>query len=182
VRESTAELSPMMRQYGEMKRRYPDYLLLFRLGDFYELFFDDAHTASRLLQLTLTSRQKGEGAIPMAGIPHHAADGYIARLIRAGQKVAVCEQLEEPAKGRKIVRRDVVRVITPGTITDTQFLDGARNNFLLAAHATASAAGVALVDISTGDFWVGEEPGAGEALLEAALLRRPAEILLAHSA
>ncbi len=172
----------MMRQYGEMKRRFPDYLLLFRLGDFYELFFDDAHTASRLLQLTLTSRQKGEGAIPMAGIPHHAADGYIARLIRAGQKVAVCEQLEEPAKGRKIVRRDVVRVITPGTVTDTQFLDGARNNFLLVAHATAGATGVALVDISTGDFWAGEEPGAGEALLEAALLRRPAEILVAQSA
>ncbi|HXA98588.1 MAG TPA: DNA mismatch repair protein MutS, partial [Candidatus Dormibacteraeota bacterium] len=186
MRESTAELSPMMRQYGEMKRRYPDYLLLFRLGDFYELFFDDAHTASRLLQLTLTSRQKGEGAIPMAGIPHHAADGYIARLIRAGQKVAVCEQLEEPAKGRKIVRRDVVRVITPGTITDTQFLDGARNNFLLAAHATSGAVGgavgVALIDVSTGDFWVGEEPGTGEALLETALLRRPAEILVAQSA
>jgi DNA mismatch repair protein MutS len=182
VRETSAELTPMMRQYGELKRRFPDYLLLFRLGDFYELFFDDAHTASRLLQLTLTSRQKGEGAIPMAGIPHHAADGYIARLIRAGQKVAVCEQLEEPAKGRKIVRRDVVRVITPGTVTDTQFLDGAHNNFLLVAHATAAATGVALVDISTGDFWVGEEPGAGEALLEAALLRRPAEILLAQSA
>jgi DNA mismatch repair protein MutS len=172
----------MMRQYGELKRRFPDYLLLFRLGDFYELFNDDAHVASRLLQITLTSRQKGEGAIPMAGIPHHAADGYIARLIRAGQKVAVCEQLEEPAKGRKIVRRDVVRVITPGTITDTQFLDGARNNFLLAAHATSSAVGVALVDVSTGDFWVGEEPGAGDALLETALLRRPAEILIAQSA
>src|SRR6185503_17506515 len=172
----------LMRQYGELKRRFPDYLLLFRLGDFYELFFQDAQTASRLLPLTLTSRQKGEGAIPMAGIPHHAADGYIARLIRAGQKVAVCEQLEEPAKGRKIVRRDVVRVITPGTITDTQFLDGARNNFLLAAHATASAVGVALVDVSTGDFWVGEEAGAGEALLEVALLRRPAELLLAQSA
>ena len=169
----------MMRQYGELKRRFPDYLLLFRLGDFYELFFQDAQTAARLLQLTLTSRQRG---VPMAGIPHHAADGYIARLIRAGQKVAVCEQLEEPAKGRKIVRRDVVRVITPGTITDTQFLDGARNNFLLAAHATASAVGVALVDVSTGDFWVGEEPGAGEGLLEAALLRRPAELLLAQSA
>ncbi|HEX9749548.1 MAG TPA: DNA mismatch repair protein MutS [Methylomirabilota bacterium] len=172
----------MMRQYGELKRRFPDYLLLFRLGDFYELFFQDAQTASRLLQLTLTSRQKGEGAIPMAGIPHHAADGYIARLIRAGQKVAVCEQLEEPGGTRKILRREVVRVITPGTITDTQFLDGARNNFLLAAHATASAVGVTLVDVSTGDFWVGEEPGGGEGLLEAALLRRPAELLLAQSA
>jgi DNA mismatch repair protein MutS len=173
----------MMRQYRELKRRYPDYLLLFRLGDFYELFFDDAHVAARLLQITLTSRQKGEGAIAMAGIPHHAADGYIARLIRAGQKVAVCEQMEAPAKGRKLVRREIVRVITPGTITDTQFLDGAANNFLLALHGAAGALGVALVDVSTGEFWVGEAPdGAHGALLEAALLRRPAEILLAANA
>jgi len=173
----------MMRQYRELKRRYPDYLLLFRLGDFYEMFFDDAHVAARLLQLTLTSRQKGEGAIPMAGIPHHAADGYIAKLIRAGRKVAVCEQMETPVKGKKLVRREVVRVITPGTITDTQFLDGASNNFLLAVHAAKGALGAALVDVSTGDFWVGEEPGehAGQ-LLEAALLRRPAEILLAQNA
>ena len=172
----------MMRQYRELKRRYPDYLLLFRLGDFYELFFEDAHTASRLLGLTLTSRQKGEGAIPMAGIPHHAADGYIARLIRAGQKVAVCEQMEAPAKGKKLVRREVVRVITPGTITDTAFLDGAANNFLLALHRTAAALGAALVDVSTGDFWTGEQGGLGEALLEAGLLRRPAEILISRDA
>jgi DNA mismatch repair protein MutS len=173
----------MMRQYRELKRRYPDYLLLFRLGDFYELFFDDAHVASRLLQITLTSRQKGEGAIPMAGIPHHAADGYVARLIRAGRKVAVCEQMEAPAKGRKLVRREVVRVITPGTITDTRLLESAANNFLLAVHRVSGALGVALVDISTGDFWVGEAPGDGvEPLLEAALLRRPAEILVAHHA
>src|SRR6185295_9080769 len=182
VRESPAELTPMMRQYGELKRRYPDYLLLFRLGDFYELFFEDAHAASRLLQLTLTSRQKGEGAIPMAGIPHHAADGYITRLIRAGQKVAVCEQMEAPAKGKKLVRREVVRVVTPGTITDTQFLDGAANNFLLALHRAPGALGAALVDVSTGDFWVGEQDGAGAALLEAALLRRPAELLVARDA
>jgi DNA mismatch repair protein MutS len=170
----------MMQQYRELKRRYPDYLLLFRLGDFYELFFEDADVGARLLQITLTSRQKGEGAIPMAGIPHHAADGYIARLIRAGRKVAVCEQMEAPVKGRKLVRREVVRVITPGTITDTQFLDGAANNFLLAAHRAASVLGVALVDVSTGEFWVGEAPSdSAEALLEAALLRQPAEILLA---
>jgi DNA mismatch repair protein MutS len=176
----------MMQQYRELKRRYPDYLLLFRLGDFYELFFDDAHTASRLLQIMLTSRQKGEGAIPMAGIPHHSAGGYIARLIRAGQKVAVCEQMEAPVKGRKLVRREVVRVITPGTITDTEFLDGAANNFLLALHripgAGGGALGAALVDVSTGDFWVGEEAGGGEGLFEAALLRRPAEILIAQTA
>src|SRR5262245_59887455 len=135
----------MMRQYREVKRRYPEYLLLFRLGDFYELFFEDAHLASRLLQITFTSRQKGEGAIPMAGIPHHSAHGYIARLIRPGQKVAVCEQMEAPARGRKLVRREVVRVITPGTITDTEFLDGAANNYLLATHRTPGALGVALV-------------------------------------
>ncbi len=180
--ELTPELSPMMQQYRELKRRYPEFLLLFRLGDFYELFFEDAHTASRLLSLTLTSRQKGEGAIPMAGIPHHAADGYIARLIRAGQKVAVCEQMEAPGKGKKLVRREVVRVITPGTITDTQFLDGGANNYLLALCRAPGALGAALVDVSTGDFWTGEQAGAGEALLEAALLRRPAEILVAREA
>jgi len=183
VTDTSPDLTPMMRQYRELKHRYPDYLLLFRLGDFYEMFFDDAHVASRLLQLTLTSRQKGEGAIPMAGIPHHAADGYIARLIRAGQKVAVCEQMEAPAKGRKLVRREVVRVITPGTITDTQFLEGAANNFLLSVHRAPLALGVALVDVSTGEFWIGEAPAAAaEPLLEAALLRRPAEILIAQNA
>jgi DNA mismatch repair protein MutS len=174
----------MMRQYRELKQRYPDYLLLFRLGDFYEMFFDDAHEGARLLQITLTSRQKGEGAIPMAGIPHHAADGYIARLIRAGRKVAVCEQMEAPIKGKKLVRREVVRVITPGTLTDTQYLDGAANNYLLAVHRTGSGAGralgAALVDVSTGEFWIGEAAGDGAALLDTALLRRPAECLVAR--
>jgi DNA mismatch repair protein MutS len=171
-------LTPVMRQYRALKLRYPDYLLLFRLGDFYELFFEDAHAGARLLGIALTSRQKGEGAIPMAGIPHHAADGYIARLIAQGQKVAVCEQMEAPGKGRKLIRREVVRVITPGTVTDTQFLEGARNNFLLALARGRRGVGAALVDVSTGEFWVGEEPLPGRALLEAALLRRPAEALL----
>jgi len=174
----------MMLQYRELKRRYPDYVLLFRLGDFYEMFFEDAHEGARLLQITLTSRQKGEGAIPMAGIPHHAADGYIARLIRAGRKVAVCEQMEAPAKGKKLVRREVVRVITPGTLTDTQYLDGAANNYLLAVHRAGAGAGrtlgAALVDVSTGEFWVGEAAGDGAALLDTALLRRPAECLVAR--
>jgi DNA mismatch repair protein MutS len=167
-----------MKQYRELKLRYPDYLLLFRLGDFYEMFFEDAHAGARILQIALTSRQKGEGAIPMAGIPHHAADGYIARLIAAGQKVAVCEQMEAPGKARKLIRREVVRIITPGTVTDTQFLDRGSNNFLLALTPGRDGLGVALVDVSTGDFWVGEEAGEGNALLDTALLRRPAEILL----
>src|SRR5688572_25356514 len=108
--------TPMMKQYREWKRRYPDYLLLFRLGDFYEAFYEDAAIAARALDITLTSRQKGDGAIPMAGVPHHAVDGYIARLIRTGHKVAVCDQVEAAAsKGRKLIRREVVRLVTPGT-------------------------------------------------------------------
>jgi DNA mismatch repair protein MutS len=164
----------MMRQYRELKDRYPDHVLLFRLGDFYETFFEDAELAARLLQITLTARQ---GA-PMAGIPHHAADGYIARLVRAGQKIALCEQLEQPGGARKLLRRDVVRVITPGTITDTAYLAGAANNFLLALARRGEATGVALVDGSTGEFWVGEDTVREGSALAAALVRRPAEILL----
>src|ERR671922_83397 len=108
----------MMQQYRELKRRYPDHLLLFRLGDFYELFAEDAELGARLLQITLTARQ----SVPMAGIPHHAADGYIARLVQAGQKIAVCEQMEDPGRGKKLLRREVVRVVTPGTLTDTAYL------------------------------------------------------------
>jgi DNA mismatch repair protein MutS len=168
----------MMRQYRELKRRYPDYLLLFRLGDFYEMFFEDAHLGSKLLQIALTSRQKGDGAIPMAGIPHHAVDSYIARLLQAGQKVAISEQMEAPTKGKPLIRREVVRIITPGTVTDTPFLDRAANNFLLALFRSRDGVGAALVDITTGEFLVGEERGAGSPLLETSLLRRPAEILL----
>ncbi|MBI4269016.1 MAG: DNA mismatch repair protein MutS [Candidatus Rokubacteria bacterium] len=164
----------MMRQYRELKRRYPDHLVLFRLGDFYETFFEDAETAARLLQITLTARQ---GA-PMAGIPHHAADGYIAKLVRAGRKIAVCEQLEAPGRMKKLLRRDVVRVITPGTITDTAYLAGAANNFLLALVPGRGVLGVALVDVSTGEFWAGEDGGDDLGVLSAALLRRPAEVLL----
>jgi DNA mismatch repair protein MutS len=164
----------MMAQYRELKRRFPDHLLLFRLGDFYELFLEDAELGARLLQITLTSRQ---GA-PMAGIPHHAADGYIARLVQAGQKIAICEQLEAPGKGKKLLRRDVVRVITPGTLTDTAYLSGAANNFLMTVGRVGAVSGVALLDVSTGEFWVGEDGPGEDAVLAAALLRRPAEILL----
>ena len=172
------DLTPMMRQYRDLKRRYPDHVLLFRLGDFYETFFEDAELASRLLQITLTARQ---GA-PMAGIPHHASDGYIARLVHAGQKIAVCEQLEAPGREKKLLRRDVVRVITPGTLTDTAYLEGAANNFLMAVAAGRDATGVALVDVSTGEFWAGEDTGKRTEVRAAALLRRPAEILLPDSA
>src|SRR5688572_20886791 len=165
--------TPMMQQYQELKKKFPEHLLFFRLGDFYELFFDDAVRGAKLLSITLTSRQ---GA-PMAGIPHHAADNYIARLVRAGQKIAVCEQIEAPGKGKKLLRREIVRVITPGTITDTQYLAGAANNFLLAVTRARQVVGLALVDVSTGEFWCGEDAGDGETLA-AALLRTPAEVLL----
>ncbi len=166
--------TPMMTQYRELKRRFPDHLLLFRLGDFYELFLEDAELGARLLSITLTSRQ---GA-PMAGIPHHAADGYIARLVQAGQKIAICEQMEGPAKGKKLLRREVVRIITPGTLTDTAYLSGGANNFLMALGRLGAVTGVALLDVSTGDFWVGEDAAGEDAVLAAALLRRPSEILL----
>ena len=172
------DLTPMMRQYRDLKRRYPDHVLLFRLGDFYETFFEDAELAARLLQITLTARQDA----PMAGIPHHASDGYIARLVHAGQKIAVCEQLEAPGREKKLLRRDVVRIITPGTLTDTAYLEGAANNFLLAVSAGRDAIGVALVDVSTGEFWAGEDTGKGTEILATALLRRPAEILLPDTA
>src|SRR5262249_1165487 len=164
----------MMRQYRDVKRRFPDYLLLFRLGDFYEMFFEDAEVGARLLQITLTARQ----GMPMAGIPHHAADGYIARLVQAGRKIAVCDQVEAPGKGKKLLRREVVRVITPGTITDTAFLSGVANNFLLAVTRAREGVGVALLDVSTGDFLVGQDEAGADTVLGAALLRRPAEIVV----
>jgi DNA mismatch repair protein MutS len=174
VTDAAGGLTPMMRQYRDVKRRFPDYLLLFRLGDFYEMFFDDAEAGARLLQITLTSRQD----MPMAGIPHHAADSYIARLVQAGRKVAICEQMEAPGKGKKLLRRDVVRVITPGTITDTAYLSGVANNFLLAVARGREGIGVALLDVSTGDFLVGQDDAGADTVLGAALLRRPAEIVV----
>ena len=164
----------MMQQYRELKRRFPDHLLLFRLGDFYELFAEDAELGARLLSITLTARQ----SVPMAGIPHHAAEGYIARLVQAGQKIAICEQMEAPGKGKKLLRRDVVRVITPGTLTDTAYLAGGANNYLLALAPVGLAVGVALLDVSTGEFWVGEDADGTGGVVPAALLRRPSEILV----
>jgi DNA mismatch repair protein MutS len=171
---SDAALTPMMRQYQEWKRRYPDYLVLFRLGDFYEAFHEDAPVAARTLDIALTSRQK----IPMAGVPHHALDVYLARLVRAGVKVAICDQVETaPAKGRQLIRREVVRLVTPGTVTEAGLLEGRLHNFLASVWRGGDHLGVALVDVTTADFWVGESSDM-EGLTEALLLRRPAEVLL----
>jgi DNA mismatch repair protein MutS len=175
--------TPLMQQYNAVKTRYPHALLLFRLGDFYELFYEDAMIAARELQITLTSRNREKGQpIPMCGVPYHAADGYIARLIRAGFKVAICEQMEQPGPGKKLVRREVTRVITPGTATDVAVLDARENNFLaaIAQNASAEAIGLALVDLSTGEFQATEfsGPTAQEALRDELQLVRPRETLL----
>ena len=175
--------TPLMQQYQTIKSRYPHALLLFRLGDFYELFYEDAILASRELQITLTSRNREKGQpIPMCGVPYHAADGYIARLIRAGFKIAICDQMEAPGPGKKIVRREVVRVITPGTATDVAVLDARENNFLasVATHASGSPIGLAFVDLSTGEFQATEftGPRAAEDLRDELQLLHPRETLL----
>src|SRR6202162_535103 len=133
--------TPLMRQYQTIKRSYPHALVLFRLGDFYELFYEDAIVAARELQITLTSRNRERGEpVPMCGVPYHAAETYIARLLRAGYKVAICDQMEQPGPGKKLVRREVVRVITPGNASDVAVLDARENNFLaaVARHASGS--------------------------------------------
>ncbi len=175
--------TPLMQQYHAIKSRYPHALLLFRLGDFYELFYEDAIIAARELQITLTSRNREKGQpIPMCGVPYHAADGYLARLIRAGFKVAICEQMEQPGPGKKLVRREVSRVITPGTATDVSVLDARENNFLAAAshNVAQSTIGLALVDLSTGEFLATEFTGASaeESLRDELQLLRPRETLL----
>ena len=174
--------TPLMQQYQGIKSRYPHALLLFRLGDFYELFYEDAIIAARELQITLTSRNREKGQpIPMCGVPYHAADGYIARLIRAGFKIAICDQMELPGPGKKIVRREVVRVITPGTATDGAVLEARENNFLAAvAKDAAGTLGMAYVDLSTGEFQTTEFSGSGaaEALRDELQLLRPRETLL----
>jgi DNA mismatch repair protein MutS len=172
-----------MQQYQAIKSRYPHALLLFRLGDFYELFYEDAILASKELQITLTSRNREKGQpIPMCGVPYHAADGYVARLIRAGFKIAICDQMEQPGPGKKIVRREVVRVITPGTATDGAVLDARENNFLasVAQHPSGSPIGLALVDLSTGEFQATEftGPRAAEEVRDELQLFRPRETLI----
>jgi DNA mismatch repair protein MutS len=145
--------TPLMRQYQAAKKQVPGALLMFRLGDFYELFYEDAVTASRELEITLTSRNKERGdPVPMCGVPYHASDPYIARLIHRGYRVAICEQMEEPGPGKKLVRREVTRVITPGTATDAGLLRSHENNYLAAVFAKNSRTGLAYADLSTGEF------------------------------
>src|SRR6476659_8612461 len=175
--------TPLMRQHADIKKQHPSALLFFRVGDFYELFFDDAVTAAKELQITLTSRNKEKGiAIPMCGVPYHAAEGYIAKLIRKGFKVAICEQMEDPRLAKKLVRREVTRVITPGTAADSS-LGSEENNFLAAVVVTGERVGFAALDLSTGEFRATEFQGedAGKRIQEELQQLRPKELLYGSS-
>ncbi len=180
-----ADLSPMMRQYFTIKEQYPDTILFFRLGDFYEMFFEDAKLASKELELTLTGRDCGQDErAPMCGVPFHSCEGYIARLVAKGYKVAICEQMEDPATAKGLVKRDIVRVITPGTVIEGSMLDETKNNFICSLYMQQQRAGLCFCDISTGELYAtlltGEE-------LEQQLLNElgrfgPREILLGGDA
>jgi len=177
--QADLEQTPLMRQFWAAKRQHPDALLFFRMGDFYELFFEDAKVAARELQIQLTARDK-ERAIPMCGVPYHAAEGYVSRLLRKGYRIAMCDQMEDPKLTKKIVRREVTRVLTPGTAIDPT-LGSSENNYLAALHITEHAIGLAYLDLSTGDFRATEFAGANAVLQCADELAKlaPSEVLSA---
>ena len=174
--------TPAMRQYLDAKRQYRDAIVFFRMGDFYEMFYEDALVAARALDLTLTSRSKDAGGagIPMCGVPFHAVDGYLARLVRKGFRVAICEQVEDPKKAKGLVKREVVRVVSPGTLTDATYLEAREPAFLMSIVSSGDAYGVALVDVSTGEFTAAEYRGADgvQALADEIAVLRPREIVL----
>ena len=152
--------TPLMKQYKEIKSQHQDSILFFRLGDFYEMFFEDAVKASKELGLTLTSRNKEKGQdIPLAGIPYHTASPYISKLISKGYKVAICEQTEDPKEAKGIVKREVIKIITPGTVMDVETLDSKSNNYLMSVRVVDNTIGVAYIDITTGEFKVSEIEG-----------------------
>ena len=177
----TQQLTPMLRQYIGIKGEYPDAILFFRMGDFYEMFFDDAKTASRILGITLTARGTYQGEkVPMCGIPHHASKSYIARLVASGWKVAVCEQKEDPRTAKGIVRREVVRLVTPGSIVDEGDVDDQSNLYLAAVSGADERYGLAHADLSTGAFRVTEVESFSELLDELGRIA-PAELLVSQS-
>jgi DNA mismatch repair protein MutS len=181
---SMTDLTPLMKQYRETKARYKDAILFFRVGDFYEMFFEDAVSASKILEIALTSRDKSkEDSVPLCGIPYHAAPTYIAKLIRAGQSVAICDQVEDPRQAKGLVRREVVRVITPGTLIEPELLASHENNYLAAVFLSKAGCGLAFVDLSTGEFHLTQFDGASaeEELLSELARLEPKEILIAES-
>ena len=182
-----AELTPMKRQYQEIKQQHTDCLLFFRLGDFYEMFNEDAVTASRELDLALTTRDRNiedpDERTPMCGVPYHSAEGYIAKLIQKGYKVAICEQMEDPALAKGLVQRDVIRIITPGTVTDSAMLQEERSNYICAIDLAGDAAGIAFCELSTGEFCCAAFPKKGEEHVRNELARfQPREAVLSSAA
>jgi DNA mismatch repair protein MutS len=177
--DGQSALTPAMRQYADQKAQAPDAILLFRMGDFYEMFYDDAKTAARVLGLTLTSRSRGKDAIPLAGIPYHALQTYLARLVEAGYKVAISEQIEDPRQAKGVVRRQIARIVTPGTLTDEALLDVGKNNYLAAICPQHEQVGLAAAELSTGEFWVQmcDKPR----LIDELIRLRPSELLIAET-
>ena len=179
---AAASVTPAMRQYLDAKRQHPDTIVFFRMGDFYEMFYEDALVAARALDLTLTSRSKDAGGngIPMCGLPFHAVDGYLAKLVGKGFRVALCEQVEDPRKAKGLVKREVVRVVSPGTLTDANYLEAREPAYLMAIVQAADIVGVALIDLSTGEFTAAEYRGAEgmQALADEIAVLRPREIVL----
>lgn len=180
-----AQLSPMMQQYLKIKEQYPNTILFFRLGDFYEMFFEDAKTASKELELTLTGRDCGqEERAPMCGVPYHSSESYIARLVAKGYKVAICEQMEDPATAKGIVKRDIIRVVTPGTVMEGSMLDEAKNNFICSLFTRGAKVGICFCDISTGELYATqmEDRDAENAVKNELGRFRPREILVGGDA
>src|SRR5476649_698592 len=184
----SAPVTPAMRQYLDAKQQHRDAILLFRMGDFYEMFYEDALVAARALDITLTSRSKDAngGGIPMCGVPFHAVDGYINRLVKKGFRVAICDQVEDPRKAKGLVKREVVRVVSPGTLTDASYLDSREPAFLMSVAPAAGrdgrsqTIGVALLDLSTGEFTTAEYEGPDglQALADELAVLKPREIIV----
>src|SRR3954465_586344 len=176
----SATVTPAMRQYLDAKQQHRDAILLFRMGDFYEIFYEDALVAARALEITLTSRSKDAngGGIPMCGVPFHAVDGYIARLVKRGFRVAIWEQVEDPRKAKGVVKREVVRVVSPGTLTDSNYLDAREPAFMMAVAPGKGLVGVALLDLSTGEFTAAEYAGADglQALADELAVLKPRQV------
>lgn len=159
AKDNDVVLTPMMKQYFDLKAKHPDAIMLFRCGDFYETYSEDAVTASEILGITLTKRANGQGkTVEMAGFPHHALDTYLPKLIRAGRRVAICDQLEDPKTTKKLVKRGITELVTPGVAISDNVLSYKENNFLAAVHFGKTACGVAFLDISTGEFLTAEGP------------------------
>ena len=173
--------TPMLQQYFDIKNEYKDCILFFRLGDFYEMFGDDAKIASQALDIVLTSREAGKDRrIPMCGVPYHASTSYIARLVRQGYRVAVCEQMEDPSKAKGLVKRQVIRVVTPGTVIDEDMLDTFENNYIAAVCVGSDTIGLSWMDITTGEFYTSQVTDESE--LHNEIFRiQPSEILIEDS-